>query len=325
MTERTTISLTGGGGHLGSCLTQMLLKNGYLVNALYYHSLPSISHPNLTWIKGDITNPDSLNDLFTNSSVMIHCASMISIGDKDEQAVYNINVHGTENVINACLKLNIKMIYISSSVAVIETKENEVFDEDRPYKTENDFLYPWTKVLSEKNVLSAVKNNNLDAFIIRPTAIVGPPDFKPSHFGSTILDLADNKIPAITSGGYNLVDVRDLSQTIINSLHKGEKGEVYLVGGNYYNLKQIAKMANSNRNPICISLNLLICILPIINFYKKLFPLRWAITKESLITLKYAPKQMDCSKAKNKLGHTVRPLTETILDLIIWFRKQQNS
>ena len=109
MSEKKTISLTGGGGHLGNCLTQMLLKNGYLVNALYYHSLPTISHPNLTWVKGDITNPDSLNDLFTNSSVMIHCASMISIGDKDEQTVYNINVHGIENVISACLKLNIKM------------------------------------------------------------------------------------------------------------------------------------------------------------------------------------------------------------------------
>ncbi len=321
MSKNNLISITGGNGHLGCCLIQMLLQKDYIVNALYYHSKPKINHPNVNWIQGDISKPDSLNELFRNSSVMIHCASLISIGEKNESEVYNVNVHGTEIIIDACLKRKTRMIYISSSTAVKETKEQEVFDENRPYKTENDFFYAWTKALSEKKILAAVKNNNLDAFIIRPTAIVGPPDYKPSYFGRTILDLANNKMPVIVNGGYNLLDVRDLSRTIINSIIKGKQGEVYLVGGTYFRLKQIAKLINPKHRIISFSLDLMIFILPFI----KLFPMRWHITKESLITLKFAPKHINFSKAINNLDHKVRPITETINDLLIWFRKEEKK
>ena len=306
---------------MGCCLIQMLVRNDFKVNALCYQSKPKINHPNINWVQGDISNPESLDKLFRNSSLMIHCASLISIGEKKESEVYNVNVHGTEIIIDACLKRKVRMIYISSSAAVKETKDNEVFDESRPYKTENDFLYAWTKALSEKNILAAVKNNNLDAFIIRPTAIVGPPDYRPSYFGSTILDLANNKMPVIANGGYNLVDVRDLSQTIINSIIKGKQGEVYLVGGTYLKLKQISKLINPKHRTISLSLDLLIFILPFI----KLFPMRWPITKESLSTLKFAPKRINFSKAINNLDHKVRPITETINDLLIWFRKEETN
>ena len=318
MSQNKTISVTGGSGHLGTCLIQKLLQADYLVTALYYKFQPTITHPNLTWVQGTILNPDTLKNLFLNSSVVIHCASVISIGDKNDAEVYSINVNGTENIIKECFEQKIKLIYISSSTAVLETDENEIFDENRPYKTENDFLYSWTKALSEKKILAAVKSDNLDAIILRPTAIVGPPDYRPSNFGQTIFDIANNNIPAIAKGGYNIVDVRDVSKTIINSIDKGLQGEIYLVSGNYYTLQQIVKITNPESNLIAISINLLLFFLPLITLYKKLFSLKLPISKESLLTLKLAPKEMDNSKAKNELNHTVRPISETIKDLLFW-------
>ncbi len=325
MIEFDKIAITGGGGHLGTCLIKMLLLKGNSVKALYHKTLPTIDHSNLTWIQGDITDPHSINELIDQSSVIIHCASIISIGEQNMDEVYKINVHGTETIIEACLNKKSRLIYISSSSVVKETQNDEVFDEDGPYKTENDFLYAWTKVLSEKKILGSVKENDLDAIIIRPTAIIGPPDHKPSYFGRTILDLANSKMPVITTGGYNLVDVRDLSQTIINSICKGKQGDVYLVGGTYLSLKQVAQLADPKHNPICLPLGLLIGIIPLINVYKKIYSLKWPITKESLITLKYAPKKVDSSKAIEKLDHKIRPITETISDLITWFDKDNNK
>ena len=321
MQENKKISITGGTGHLGTGLIEMLIKKNFSVNALYYHKEPTYKHPNLIWIKGDITKPGSCNALFNNSSALIHSASIISLGGIDKGIVYDINVRGTENIIASCLDNKVKMIYISSSAAVVETSPHEVYNEKRPYKTKNDFTYDWTKATAEKRVLNSIKDKDLDAFIIRPTAIIGPPDKSPSHFGQTILDMADYKLPFITSGGYNIVDLRDLSQTIINSLDLGKKGEIYLVGGSYYSIRQIAKIANPTNYFISIPLSFLLFILPIIKLYEKCFSLPWPISKESLTTLKRAPKQMDCSKAKNELKHSVRPVKETIQDLITWFRK----
>jgi dihydroflavonol-4-reductase len=319
------ISITGGSGHLGTCLIELLLEKGFIVKALYRNYKPSITHSSLTWIKGDLTNKDVLKELVTDASVLIHCASIISVGENNKEDVYHTNVLGTENVVNTCLHTDIKFIYISSSNAVEETINNEVFNENRPYKTKNDFLYAYTKALSEQMILKAVSNNHLNAIIIRPTSIIGPPDFKPSHFGKTILDIYNKRIPALTTGGYDLVDIRDLSETIINSFQLGKKGEVYLVGGNYYSLKQIAKIINPNHRFLYISLNVLIFLFPLIKVYDSLFPLEWPITYESLKILKKAPKHVDSSKAIKELKHTNRPIEQTLTDLINWFNKETSS
>jgi len=246
---------------------------------------------------------------------------LFSIGLKNTGKIYHVNVTGTETIIKSCLNLpTIKLIHISSSNAVKECKDSEIFNENRPYKTSKDFTYSYTKALAEQVVLKAIENNNLNACIIRPTSIVGPPDNKLSLLGQTILNLSLNKIPAITTGGYNLVDVRDVSQTIINSLENGKKGAIYLVGGQYLTVKEIATASNPTKIPLEIPLNLLLFMMPLINAYQKLFDLKWPITKESLVTLKYAPKRMDFSKATKELNHNYRPITESIEDLKLWFQ-----
>ncbi|TYA53806.1 NAD-dependent epimerase/dehydratase family protein [Formosa maritima] len=322
MTKKQQISLTGGSGHLGTCLITLLLEQQFTVKALYKNNLPKIKHPNLIWIKGDVKDKNCIEKLIENTSVLVHSASIISIGEKKRDTVYHTNVIGTEIVIEACLNKNIQLIYISSSNAVKETINDDVFDESRPYKTETDFLYGYTKALAEQNVLKAVTTKSLDALIIRPTSIIGPPDYIPSHFGQTILDMYHGNIPALTTGGYNLVDVRDVSQTIINSFIKGKTGAVYLVGGNYFSLKEISKMANSKRNPIIIPLDILIFLSPLFSVFNKLFKMRWPVTRESLVILKKAPKNVDSSKAIENLNHTIRPTKNSIENLISWFKTE---
>ncbi|MDW5289639.1 NAD-dependent epimerase/dehydratase family protein [Formosa sp. PL04] len=320
MTNVQNISITGGSGHLGICLIELLLKQDFNVKALYKNNLPQIKHPNLSWIKGDVTDKHCIERLINDTSLLVHAASIISIGDKNRDLVYQTNVIGTEIAIEACLNTNIRMIYISSSNAVEETKNDVSFDENRPYKTKNDFLYGYTKALSEQHILNAVRTKNLEALILRPTSIIGPPDYNPSHFGQTILDMYKGNIPALTTGGYNLVDIRDLSQTIINSFTKGKNGEIYLLGGHYYSLKEIAKMANPDKKLMVIPLDILILLSPLFYIFNFLFKMRWPVTRESLIILKKAPKNMDSSKAIKNLNHKVRSTKSTIHDLITWFK-----
>lgn len=320
------IAITGGSGHLGNHLIQTLLSTGFKVRALYSSQLPTLQHPNLTWLQGDITNAKVIHNLVENCQIIIHSAALISIGNKNSDDVYRVNVTGTETVVNVCLEVdNIRLIHISSSNAVKESTNSETFNEERPYKTKQDFIYPYTKAEAEKYVLNAVIENFLNAIIIRPTSIVGAPDYKPSLLGQTILDLKQNKLPAITTGGYNLIDVKDLSQTIINSFNKGIKGEIYLVGGEYCTVEEIAKYSNPDKSPLKISLNLLLFFMPVINISQKIVNSKWPITKESIQTLKLAPKNMDFSKAIKQLNHTYRPAKESIQDFIEWSQQNNNQ
>ena len=279
----------------------------------------------MTWIEGDLDNIKALEKLVNGCHAIIHSASAISLGEKDQDLVYQVNVIGTQNLLKACLHKPIRFLYISSSTVVDDPIEEGLFNEDRPYRVDKSFYYAWTKAVAEQQVLEVESNQNLDACIIRSTAIIGPQDFAPSPFGRTLLDLHLGNLPFITDGGYNLIDVRDLVTTIISSISRAQKGSIYLVGGEYMSLKNLAKMTGKSKVPHSISIDLLIALLPIIRVYEKLFPLKWPITKESLSTLKFAPKNMDCSKAITELGHKNRPLQETINDLIQWFHKNKMS
>ena len=323
MKTKKTISITGGTGHLGINLIKALLDQEYLVKALIRHSSFPLIHPGLTWIKGDLNSPKALSSLTDKSDAIIHCASAISLGEMAHDSIYEVNVKGTQNLLKVCLDKAIRFIYISSSTATEDPIKNEVFDENRSYRSDKTFYYAWTKAQAELQVLETIKKNNLDAFIIRPTAIVGPQDPGPSRFGRTILDLHKGKLPFITDGGYNMVDVRDLSHTIINSISKGKKGSIYLTGGQYISLQELARLACPNKIPSVLSLDVLIKFLPVINLYTWFFKLRWPINKESLTTLKYAPKRMDCSKAIKDLGHTNRATQKSVEDLIEWFNENK--
>lgn len=105
----------------------------------------------------------------------------------------------------------------------------------------------------------------------------------------------------------------------------GKKGEVYLAGGDYISLKELAKMVSPSKIPLRIPVDLLISLLPLIKVYHKLFHLKWPISRESLITLKFSPKNIDSSRAIRELGHQTRPIKQTLEDLITWFNENKTK
>lgn len=325
MKNNKVIAVTGGTGHLGINLIKELLCQDFIVKALIRGDNPPFIHDNLTWIQGDLDNTKALAKLVDKCQAIIHSASLISLGEKNQNLVYQVNFIGTQNLLKACLNKPIRFLYISSSTVVEDPSKDEIFNEDRPYRIDESFYYAYTKALAEQQVLEFESKQNLDAYIIRSTAIIGPKDYAPSPFGRTILDLHLGKLPFITDGGYNLIDVRDLVTTIISSISKAKRGAIYLLGGEFISLEKLAKMTGNAKIPPSIAINLLLKLLPIIRVYDKLFPLKWPISKESLITLKKAPKKMDCSKAILELGHKNRPAQETVNDLLQWFNKNNMS
>ena len=54
MLNTPKIAITGGSGHLGNCLIDKLLSEGYLINELYTYNFPDKKHENLTWFQVDV-------------------------------------------------------------------------------------------------------------------------------------------------------------------------------------------------------------------------------------------------------------------------------
>ena len=319
--HNSRIAITGSTGHLGSVLIPMLVEQGYLLNCLYRKTRLTEDSSRVKWVQGDLRETEKMGSLFEDAETLIHCASVISIGEDNRDDVYQINIKATEKLIAQCVEKKIRMVYISSSTATVPDNPERVLDEKAPRVQSDEFYYGWTKARAEELVLSAVSDQGLDAIILRPTALLGPPDEQPSRFGRTILDLYTGKLPMISSGGYDLLDIRDFSQTVINSLEKAQKGEVFVTGGKFYSLKELAEAVNPSRVPPVISIDLLLVLLPVIRLYQKFVPLRWPINRESLMAIKQGPSRVDSSKAVEQLSHQFRPLQESVRDLIGWMKK----
>ena len=318
------IAITGASGHLGTALISQLIElNDWEIKAQYNSQYPPIEHPNLHWIKGDLSK-ESLAKLIVGMDYVIHCAAIISITGGQNGRVVDTNVNGTKNVLDTCIQHSIqRLIHVSSTHALQENPFDSEFNETRPYKTSADFAYDYSKAQAEKLVLQEVTSGKIDALIVRPSAIIGPPDFKPSLMGQALMDFFKGKIPAVVKGGYDCVDVRDVATSIISALEKGVKGESYNLTGEYVTIKKLASIAanfgNVKAPKMVVPHWLILTVIPFIRFGARLTKKAPKFTKESTTVLLKGHQNMSHKKAQKVLGHSPRPLEKTIQDTLQWF------
>ncbi|MFI5135520.1 MAG: NAD-dependent epimerase/dehydratase family protein, partial [Chitinophagales bacterium] len=319
------IAVTGATGHVGASLVPLLVDEDHHVTALVRDDLRSVSTLNVKKVHGDLSDENSLRELLAGNEVLIHCAAKISItGDKDG-SVRRTNVEGTARLIGLAKNSGVKrMIYISSIHAFNQIPSDEVLNEKRDYVSDRGFDYDRSKRDATKLVLSAA-TKDFEVITLHPTSILGPPDYKPSLLGHAILNFLSGKIPFVTTGGFDFVDVRDVARAIANALTTGRSGESYLLSGKYFRVAELFKLihnaAEKKSRVITIPLSLAQVGVPFEKIISSLQHRPPLFTRESLAVLKTCNRFIDSSKARNELNYHVRPMEETACDLVQWFRQ----
>lgn len=170
--------VTGGAGFTGRHLVDRLLKDGHDVCALDL-PCPELEKLSFTGVKTfacDLSEGGSLSDCFNGKDVVFHVAALASPWGKREK-FWAVNVHGTDNVIEACRKAGVKrLVAVSSTSAVFDGYTHHVkADETLPYPRK--FLSPYSesKSVGEQHVLEA-NGRGLETVAIRPHVIWGPRD-----------------------------------------------------------------------------------------------------------------------------------------------------
>lgn len=329
--------ITGISGFLGRNLTIELLKQkdvqivGLVLpnekNLEFYEQ-----YDNITLLRGNILNKDEVLQFLSTPAdgekYLIHAAGKISVYKKNDPLTTEINVVGTRNVINACINKGFKkVVYVSSVDSVPKRKGNDVIYEPEEYDINKvDGVYSKSKVQANDIVLDAVKNSGLDACIVLPSAIMGPNDPFNAPINSAIKRFLNNKLPAITKGGYDIVDVRDVAKGIISVLENGIPGESYLLTGHYITVKGLienaAKVANKKPVRNKVPHFVIKAASPFIQAHAKAHhkaPLFTGFSMDCLMQ----NSNYSCEKAKKELGYEPRSLEETMKDTINWMQSNK--
>ena len=224
------ILVTGADGMLGSNLVRLLLSQGHEISVLIHPDSNSITLDGLKIKKyyGDILNAESLFAAFAKSEVIIHAAASTRVWPARSEKVRRINIEGTQNVINAALRHNIKRLIYVGSASSVNNNGNPSGKYSFPFaKYHLDYID--SKFEGLKLILEAALTKGLPALAILPTFMIGPYDASVGS-GRIVLNLANRKVKFIPNGGKNFIHVNDVASAISNSLILGVVGRYYIAG-----------------------------------------------------------------------------------------------
>jgi dihydroflavonol-4-reductase len=316
-------TVTGASGHLGANLVRTLLDKKWRVKALIHQDTRALNGLGIELISGDVLNEESLKLAFTGADIVFHLAGRISVVSWDWREVRAVNIKGVQNVINACSATGVKrLVHISSFHAHQQEPLNEPLDESRPLFHDGTYPpYNYSKARGESLVREAI-TKGLDAIIINPTGMLGPNDFKPSHFGKAIISLAMGRLPALVNAGLNWVDNRDVVYGMITACEKADAGAKYILSGHWASLKDIARhvtnLSQAKLPRFILPLRIAKTGAPIATFIDRIQGKDPLFTPIAMMELESNPN-ISHLKASKELGYQPRPLEQTIADTINWF------
>jgi dihydroflavonol-4-reductase len=318
-----TVVVTGAAGHIGANLVRALIGKSRQTRCLVHVNNRAIDGLATEIVQGDIRDLDSLCRAFQGADVVYHLAACISLSMDDWPVLEAVNVTGTRNVVEACLRTGVRrLVHFSSIHALIQKPLSVPVDEFRPLaESRRCSPYDRSKAAAEREVQRGIEKG-LDAIIIYPTAIIGPHDYQPSYFGEALLLLAKHKLPALVTGGFDWVDVRDVVAGAMLAEASATRGAGYLLSGHWVSMCDIATgVAEITGVPI----TRFVCPLwlarvgaPVIKGISHLNGKRPLYTSFSLKALK-SNRHISHEKATRELGYQPRPFRETLVDTLRWF------
>jgi dTDP-glucose 4,6-dehydratase len=240
--------VTGGAGFIGSNFVRKVISGAYpgsaqhkvtVLDALTYagnkENLAEVNtSPNYSFVHGDITDTDLVNDLITKVDAVVHFAaeSHVDRSITGSREFIMTNVVGTHTLLEAARRADIqKFVHVSTDEVYGSIPEGS-WDEERPLLPNSP--YSASKASSDLLVRAYHRTHKLDVNITRCSNNYGPYQFPEKVIPLFITNLMDGKKVPLYGDGLNIRDwlhVDDHCRGIYMVLTNGRSGETYNIGG----------------------------------------------------------------------------------------------
>lgn len=240
------ILVTGGAGFIGSNFVRYILNKHsdyeiVNIDALTYcgnlENLIEIEdNPNYTFIKGDISNKELINEIMVDIDYIVNFAaeSHVDRSIEDPEIFIKSNILGTQVLLDAAKKYDIKkFLQISTDEVYGSLDKTGYFTEDTCLAPNSP--YSASKAGADLMVRAYNETFNLPMNITRCSNNYGPYQFPEKLIPLMISNALEDEPLPVYGDGLNVRDwlhVYDHCTAIDLVLHKGKSGEIYNIGGN---------------------------------------------------------------------------------------------
>ena len=244
--QNAKVLVSGGAGFIGSHLVSELLKHNVSKVIIYDNftrgKLNNIRESLLDKrckifsFGGDIRDKDILDQALDGVDYVFHLAAMWLLHCKDfPRTAFHVNIEGTFNVLEACVKNKIKKLIYSSSASVYGDAVEIPMTEKHPFNNKN--FYGATKIAGEAMCTAFNDRYGLEVIGLRYMNVYGPHQDQYAAYTGVIpimLNKIDANEPPVINGdgsqSYDFIYVEDAARANINALESDIKHGFYNVG-----------------------------------------------------------------------------------------------
>ena len=234
--------VTGATGFLGSHVARQLAERGEDVRVLARPSsdLRALEGFRAERVTGDLRDAASLESALKGVARIYHVAADYRLWARDPREIYESNVTGTRNLLEAARRAGVEKFVYTSTVATIAVQRDGNLPNEATQSSVGDMIghYKRSKFMAEECALRAAEAG-LPVVIVNPTTPVGPGDWKPTPTGKIIVDFLNGRMPGYVDTGLNFVPVEDCARGHLLAAERGRIGERYILGGMNLTLKNV--------------------------------------------------------------------------------------
>ena len=249
----------GGAGFIGSHVASELLKHDVKEVVIYDNFArgknsnleDSIKDPRCSIFKdgGDVRDVDILDAAMKDIDGVFHLAAMWLLHCKDyPRTAFEVNIAGTFNVLEACVKNKVQRLVYSSSASVYGDAQEIPMTETHPFNNKN--FYGATKIAGEAMCRSFYDRYNLQYVGLRYMNVYGPHQDQTAAYTGVIPimlnKIDENQTPEINGDGsqaYDFVTARDAARCNILAMKSDSTDKFYNVGtGVQTSIKELCEL-----------------------------------------------------------------------------------
>lgn len=334
MAQKNLALVTGANGHLGNNLVRLLIEKGIPVRA----SVRNIKNKepfaglNCEVVQADITDKQSLINALQDVEVFYAVGAAFKLWAKDpKKEIYDVNLSGTKNMIEAAAEAGVKRIVYVSSIAALNysklpTKESYGYNPDRRdmyYNSKND---------GEKLAFELAKKHDIELVAILPSGMIGSEAFAPLNVSYNIINLILKKqIPVETNITLNWIDVKDVAEGCYLAATKGKNGERYILANEKCtSIKDTTKIAQELfpelkiKLPTAVPKPILFTVAWFMEIGSKISGKAPLLTTKDIAMFSGLQQDFDTSKARTELGFKPKSSAQAVKEAMKYLRENEN-
>jgi nucleoside-diphosphate-sugar epimerase len=318
------VLVTGGTGFVGFHTARALHEAGHRLRLLVRSpgkmrrlfgpvGLVEIDH-----VVGDITDPGSVARALEGCDAVVHAAAMVNLQARDALETLRMNRRGTELVIGGAAKRGVGRIVQVSSITTLFNPGLDRIDEDSPLGTQTGG-YGRSKVETEFFV-RGLQACGAPVYTTYPGMIAGPDDPGLSEGNHGLLGLLDQFV-LVTTGGVQIIDVRDLALAHLKLVERGGPPARYLLGGQFFRWAELGDILESLIGAPLRRIELPPWVVEglghVGDAVSRVLPLDLQLSHErACYATRWPPS--DDSRALRELKLRYRDIRDTLADAIVW-------